>query len=1043
MRFNGFVNRPWASQASRSGALLLLLLVVLLLLVSCGPTTPSRSRRHGRHGEQPPRPVDAWAGAPGPGHAVISAFLLEPAVGPGGQAIRIANPSAVPFDLAGSSISDELGTRSKEVRSRGSRGRRDLLFPDGTPATRLAPGQEVWVARDAAEFYKEFGLLPDFEVDDDSRFPANDPAVPDVIFLGPRSSKGSWLSLSAKGTGVIALFGPDRFPGWPSALDVVPYNFRGAGKADPGQPDQQRLRRYEQQVGLGEGTLWRGPPLMTTGNLFLPSPPFSSRGRLFARDRDEQGRLLPDSDSAADWDAGASTSRLGRDPVHRVWYAGQSSFSFVRHEEPALVLATAAPESNFASLIQAFDQAKESIRIHVYYFTSTEIADALVRAIERGVDVTLAMEGGVVGTRNGFSDAERAIAQRIEQAGRERSGRKSNGLGRVYWLRSDATAGIEDRYTYDHSKYAIIDERRIIIGSENYGPTGHPVSSTYGNRGWEVQIATPEGRPPLGVVQDLLAVWNDDVDPEHHRDIVRYSEDPATLDGNGRGRYGPPPPGTTLGPTQKFGRYVPTEPAAQTFTGTIGFELVVSPDNSLSEHGAILGAIARAQHTVLVQHLSLYTHWGGRRTGSVERTPNLLLQALIEAAKRGVVVRILLSSRGTACDRLDSRWESSRLDNDDVYELVNNLARRTGLDIEARLLDTTSDDWLDDPEDHGVEKIHNKGMIIDGRVTLFASINGVENSFKGNREVGVLVDSPEVARFYERLFRYDWTTVLSPEGLEALPVRKTVTAAELARDPVHTGIVLTGLAPSTHYYVRVSAFDSDDTDQENTIPPLPLGPHESVLSDELAALSSPQGTLALRWQRNTSECLEGDLAGYRVYYGRKAAPSLPGLVTPKLVQKLQQYDGQEAAQGKSPISVPAGPDKPQCEALLRRQAEVEPPLLPECRTLLQKVEGCLDQASDVFPELQAALRRHGPPGSERWARRMATLGRACSMPPTDSATYWEQERRTCSAANTCADLLTCLRQVEQVRHRQILQQVPVTGPPPFDRAEAFGDEGDD
>ncbi|MBM4319212.1 MAG: hypothetical protein FJ125_04450, partial [Deltaproteobacteria bacterium] len=690
-----------------------------------------------------------------------------------------------------------------------------------------------------------------------------------------------------------------------------------------------------------------------------------------------------------------------------------------------IVTATAAPESNFAGLVRAFDQAKRSIRVHVYYFTSTELGEALVRAVERGVEVTLAMEGGVVGTKHGFSDKGREIARRIEHAGRERSGKPAHGLGRVYWIRSDRTAGIDDRYTYDHSKYAIIDERLIVIGSENYGHTGHPVSNDFGNRGWEVQVATPDGQPALGVVQDLLAVWNDDVDPENHRDTVRYSEEPALLDAEGRGRYGPPPPGTTLESTLEHGRYVPVEPPEQTFRGKMGFQLVVSPDNSLAEEGSILGAIAQARHYVLVQHLSVAAHWGGKK-GTTQRTPNLLLQALLEAAKRGVAVRILLSSRGSACDRLDASWESDRNGNDDVYEQVNAIARRTGQDIEVRLLDLASDDWLDDPEDLGVEKIHNKGMIVDGRVTLFASINGVENSFKGNREVGVLVDSAEVARFYERLFWYDWTTVLAPDELEALrdPPAGAKGGAILAGDPRRTGVLLTGLQPRTSYHVRVSTYDTDETDVENTLPPTQLGPHESALSDELEATSSPSGTLALRWRRNVSECLEGDLGGYRVYYGRRPAPDRPGMLLPAQALRLGVYNGQEAREGKSPLAVAAGQDQPQCTALRQAQARHEGEMQPACRVLLQRVEQCLGQGEQIFPELEAALRRHGPPGSARWARRTATLGRACSALHGQNARYWQEEREQCGKADSCTALFTCLRRVEGARHRQLLPKLP-------------------
>ncbi|MDY0060343.1 MAG: phospholipase D-like domain-containing protein [Myxococcota bacterium] len=985
------------------GAWMLALLSTLTVL---GCTGPAVSRRPGV-------PVTG----DGRDHLLISALLLSPRGSPGAAAIRIANPTGTVIDLAGYSLTDELGRRGKQIRARGERGRKDLIFPTGVPATRLEPGREIWVGRDAVAFRWDFGFWPDFEVDTDSRFPANEPTIPDVIAQGPASRHGFWLSLPPRGAGAVALWGPDGAPRHQTVVDVVVFNMGGGRRATADAPDQRRLRDLERELGLPEEALWHGPPLMSQTNLFVPSPPFSPNNRLLARDRDELGGLLPDTDGAADWDAGASSTGLGQAAVHRLWYAGQSNFVSRRHDEEAELTLVAAPESNGTALVQAFRQAERSIKVHVYYFTQAEIADELVAAVGRGVDVTVAMEGSLVGTKHGFHDDERHLAARIERAGRERSANPRHGLGQVYWIRSDPQQGIDDRYTYDHSKYAIIDDRWIVVGSENYGSTGHPLHPSYGNRGWEIHLRTPAGRPPLGVVADLLAVWKDDVDPENHQDIVRYSEDPATLDAEGRGRYGPPPPGHEPRRGIRQGRYVPREPLQEELRTLVGAQLVVSPDTSLDERRGPLAAIRAAQRSILVQHLSMVTQWGGKTRGSAATTPNLLLQALLEAAARGVQVRILLScSPDSPCDRLDAAWEKSNLDNDDVVEQVNRHARGQGLDLEARLLDTNAEGWFEDSEDHGVAKIHNKGLIVDGQVTFISSINGVENSFKGNREVGVLVDSPEVARFYERLFWYDWTTVLAPERVEVVPGVVAAEERALQQAAATTGIVLRGLQPSTPYALRVSAFDRDQGDHEHTLPPTPLGPHESALSEEVVGVSSASGTLALRWPRNQSECLEGDLGGYRIYYGLRPS-GLPGQLPAATAARLGLYPGQEAAQGPSPVVLDAGPAQPQCAALVAAQQQREPAALPVCEALLQRVEVCRGQAAEFFPELGAALDRAGPVGSAGSERRKRDLIRSCSAPDDAVLPFWQQEREVCTAMTDCRSLLQCLQRIERDRYK--------------------------
>ena len=981
------------------------LVALVALLLSCGG--PSKGG---------PGAVGGSVGGTG---LIISGLYLNSSSGAGAVAIRVANPTSAAVNLAGCSLTDELGTRSKRLRERGDRGRRDLFFPTDTRATVVAPGQEVWVARDAAAFAVEFGAPPDFEVNEDSAFPANDKDVPDVRYQGPASKRGSWLTLSRSGSAIVALVDAeddDRF------LSVVPYNM-GGKKAKADRPSQDKIRQAEAGMNLAAGALWRGEPLMKSKNLFLPSPPISARNRLFLRDRDADDKLVPDTRTFADWDAASSYTGLGKTANHRLWYPGQSNLRFVRHDEAAVVTMTAAPESNSAATIAAFDAAKHDIKVHMYYFSSPKIADALVRAVKRGVNVSLALEGGVVGVKHGFSDKTRLIAKRIEEAGRDRSKNAAHGFGRVYWIRSDRKAGIDDRYSYDHSKYAILDGRGLIIGSENYGSTGHPVSNTYGNRGWEIQLKTPRGKPALGIVKDLIRVWKADVDPKRFHDYVRYSDDPATLDSEGRGRYGPPPPGLKAKSDLKYGRYVPRDPPQETVTETVGAELVMSPDNSLSERGAILGAIAAARHTLLVEHMSLATQWGGKRSGSPEKTPNVLLQACIEAARRGVKVRILLSCRGFGCDRLDASWEGNKIDNDDTHELVHKLARKEKLDMQVRLLDTTSDEWLDDPESHGNQKIHNKGMIVDGRVTLFSSINGVENSFKANRETGVLVTSKRVAQFYEQLFWYDWTTVMGPRGLQAETASDKEALAALNQSPTRASVQLTGLKPSTRYFLRVSAVDSDATDVETSAPPKALSPHESGLSEELAVDSSPEGTLLLSWPRNRSECLEGDLAGYKVYYDtRPGAIGSGGLVAPDDVRKFGLYQGKGAREGASPIAVAAHEDQPQCKGLREIQATRDPMTKQACVDLLDHVGACVGKAGDVFVELDHALKPHMPVGSPQWQRRKDTLVRGCSGHDMDTAQYWQAEQEQCATLTACGELYMCLRRIEVRHYRGFLKR---------------------
>ena len=122
---------------------------------------------------------------------------------------------------------------------------------------------------------------------------------------------------------------------------------------------------------------------------------------------------------------------------------------------------------------------------------------------------------------------------------------------------------------------------------------------------------------------------------------------------------------------------------------------------------------------------------------------NLYLKAAIEAAeKEQVNVKILLSS-------LYAYSDDPRLDNYDTFLYINDYAQNHNLTefLEARLVDF---DRL------GLAKVHNKGMVVDGKWTLISSINWNRNSVAQNREVGVIIENEAVAQYFTEIFYWDF-----------------------------------------------------------------------------------------------------------------------------------------------------------------------------------------------------------------------------------------------------------------------------------------------
>ena len=193
-------------------------------------------------------------------------------------------------------------------------------------------------------------------------------------------------------------------------------------------------------------------------------------------------------------------------------------------------------------------------------------------------------------------------------------------------------------------------------------------------------------------------------------------------------------------------------------------ELVLSPDVSLHRDRAILGAIRSCKREVLVTQNSIPLYWGRGRTNKPYYRPNLPMQALLGAARRGCRVRVLL----------DSTWYNIRpsdpKDNDNTVRYLSSIAKREKLDLQAKLVNLSS---------AGLSKIHAKGVVVDRRTVFVGSINWSENSFKGNREVGILIGHPAVARYYAGLFRRDWVftrlyrirTKARRTPVRAMPVR--------------------------------------------------------------------------------------------------------------------------------------------------------------------------------------------------------------------------------------------------------------------------------
>ncbi len=586
------------------------------------------------------------AGADCGAKVLISALHYDPALtGEPDEAVELYNPGPGPVNLEGWSLTDGEGR---------------VTFPAAT----LAPGAKIWVARQAADFARQFGFAPAFEYGADTS-----PAVPNLTGTAP----------------VFANIGDEV-----TVLD----------------PCDGRSDVLVYKAGDASAAGWVGPALQpyVAGDL-------SETAQVLYRRLDPATRLpVPDSDTAADW------AQFRGDPVatRKVRYPGwdlEPNLTPYRVSETAAVTVGVAPDASYALVRDTILGATGSISAAVYTLEHPGIVGALLDRLAAGVRVRVLLEGAPVG---GISDAERWACARLEAAGGE------------CWFMASPADGSRRRYPNMHAKYLVVDGRKALVSTENFGPNGLPADDfsdgTAGSRGVVLVTDAP------GVVGHLREIFAADLDPRRP-DVRRW--DP-TRDGPPAG-FGPPGSGG--------GRaYAPVYTVPLNTTGTFEFEVIRSPENSLQAAGGLIGLLGRAGagSEVLVEALYEPPFWGG--TGATPDTdPNPRLEALVAVARRGGRVRILLD--GLYGDNPDPASNRAACD------YVGRVAARDGLDLACR---------LGNPTGLG---IHNKLVIFrtdTGGWVHAGSINGSEVSSKANREVALQFNSRAAADYLAAVFWADW-----------------------------------------------------------------------------------------------------------------------------------------------------------------------------------------------------------------------------------------------------------------------------------------------
>lgn len=371
---------------------------------------------------------------------------------------------------------------------------------------------------------------------------------------------------------------------------------------------------------------------------------------------------------------------------------GQSRF-FPAEFRNVSVTTFVSPDSSGDMFTYALNQASDEVLLNVYEFSSPSMADSLIAAQERDVEVSIVLEGGPVG---GITSEEKEAIRMMADRGIPVSLMVSQ-------------HGTPAPYRYNHAKYVVIDRRATLVTSENFKYSGFPPAGMNGNRGWGVYLEDP------ALAEYFKMVYMTD---SRGKSMTTYN-----------GSAGIPEALPVTKHTVEF---------PQGFFTNATVIPVIAPDTS----NQITGLINSAERSIEIEQAYI--------TNETATSLNPYLSAAINASRRGVRVRVLL----------DSYWfnTESDKDNDEMVDTINRIAVSEHIPLEARCADLAM---------IGVDKIHNKGVIVDEQRVLVSSINWNSVSPNFNREAGVIIDHPGVARYFLDVFEGDWDP--SPKTLPITP----------------------------------------------------------------------------------------------------------------------------------------------------------------------------------------------------------------------------------------------------------------------------------
>jgi PLD-like domain len=365
----------------------------------------------------------------------------------------------------------------------------------------------------------------------------------------------------------------------------------------------------------------------------------------------------------------------------------------------ATIQISASPDSGWKMLKSFLEGTRASLTVGLYDFTSAHIEAAIAGSLA-DKQMTLVLDHPAKNPTADQTDVQTVAELHTALGG---------GFDQAWALtRPDPEADAWIFPTAYHIKVAVRDHSAVWLSSGNWNNSNQPEidpasseadaeTARHRDRDWHVIVEEPQ----LANIFEQYILHDKTIAAAHNLT-------PGTV--------GPPLPPPVLGSTKtaQFARFFDSA----TITGTMKIAPLLTPDPGVYA-GAVKELIESATQSLYMQfqYIELPKPGATDAQGFID-----LVQAVIDRQNAGIDVRIIMSE----------------------FEKVGYLEQLhlMGLNVVTNVKIQNN--------------VHNKGIVVDGKVVLVSSQNWSTDGTLYNRDAGVIIHNEAAAAYFQEIFLHDW-----------------------------------------------------------------------------------------------------------------------------------------------------------------------------------------------------------------------------------------------------------------------------------------------